>query len=206
MTPCKWLYRGNDDDSSLTLEFTTLSPCPMVRVTGEGDVRSEQSSIWGDYRLVFIRLLDTMQIQTSLSKALQTHRKNYIPCQVRGWKVERGTASLQKSWRKVAGSARAGGMVQCLDYQKIHNRWWSLHTKWKGNKLPFITWGWTKCERGSDQVEVHSRWRSLGGRWHQCHMWREKRRSGREGRGGQLLGGGWRGSRSGRIGARTQGL
>ena len=52
MTPSKWLYYGSDDDTSLTLEFTTLSPCQLVRVEGEGDVVIEQPSCLGDYRSV----------------------------------------------------------------------------------------------------------------------------------------------------------
>ena len=43
-----------DDDTSLTLTFTTLSPCKMVRVTGRGDVvekhGSKGSESLGDYR------------------------------------------------------------------------------------------------------------------------------------------------------------
>ena len=46
----KW----RDDDTSLTLTFTTLSPCKMVRVTGRGDVvekhGSKGSESLGDYR------------------------------------------------------------------------------------------------------------------------------------------------------------
>ena len=41
-----------DDDASLTLEFTTLSPCQLVRVEGEGDVLMEQPNCMGDYRSV----------------------------------------------------------------------------------------------------------------------------------------------------------
>lgn len=40
-----------DDDTSLTLTFFTLSPCKMVRVTGRGDVVEKQRSKLGDYRL-----------------------------------------------------------------------------------------------------------------------------------------------------------
>ena len=46
----KW----HDDDTSLTLTFTTLSPCKMVRVTGRGDVVEKHGSkgldSLGDYR------------------------------------------------------------------------------------------------------------------------------------------------------------
>ena len=50
----QWLFveRGtwNGDDTSLTLEFTALSPCQLVRVEGEGDVVGEQGNSMGDYR------------------------------------------------------------------------------------------------------------------------------------------------------------
>merc|ERR1711953_372215 len=50
-----WEYIKNDgwtnDDTSLTLTFTTLSPCKMVRVTGRGDVVEKQPESLGDYRL-----------------------------------------------------------------------------------------------------------------------------------------------------------
>ena len=44
----QWLYwenDWNDGDTSLTLEFTALSPCQLVRVSGEGN-----SNQHGDYR------------------------------------------------------------------------------------------------------------------------------------------------------------
>ena len=63
MTPSKWLYYGSDDDTSLTLEFTTLNPCQLVRVEGEGDVVQRQDSIMGDYRSAYIIVLDILQIQ-----------------------------------------------------------------------------------------------------------------------------------------------
>ena len=53
-----WLFsdgkKYHNDDTSLTLTFTTLSPCKMVRVTGRGDVvekhGSKGSESLGDYR------------------------------------------------------------------------------------------------------------------------------------------------------------
>ena len=49
-----WYYSDgeifNNNDPSLTLEFTSLSPCQLVRVAGEGGVVKEQSSSLGDYR------------------------------------------------------------------------------------------------------------------------------------------------------------
>ena len=38
------------DDSSLTLEFTTLSSCQLVKVAGEGDVSKARSESLGYYR------------------------------------------------------------------------------------------------------------------------------------------------------------
>ena len=38
------------DDSSLTLEFTTLSSCRLVKVAGEGDVTKVYSKSLGNYR------------------------------------------------------------------------------------------------------------------------------------------------------------
>ena len=53
-----WEYvkngRWTNNDTSLTLTFTTLSPCKMVRVTGRGDVVEKQPESLGDYRSVNI--------------------------------------------------------------------------------------------------------------------------------------------------------
>ena len=43
---------------SLTLKFTTLSPCKLVRVAGEGEVVIEHGIELGDYRSLFINLLN----------------------------------------------------------------------------------------------------------------------------------------------------
>ena len=52
-----WYYskdgEWNNNDPSLTLEFTSLSPCQLVRVAGEGGVVKEQSNSLGDYRSAF---------------------------------------------------------------------------------------------------------------------------------------------------------
>ena len=74
MTPSKWLYYGSDDDTSLSLEFTTLNPCQLVRVAGEGEVVRKQDSVLGDYRSVYINVLDISQIRVSPSKDIQTNR------------------------------------------------------------------------------------------------------------------------------------
>ena len=48
----------SDDDTSLTLEFTNLSPiCQLVRVAGEGEVVEKQGSSLGDYRSEYIIVL-----------------------------------------------------------------------------------------------------------------------------------------------------
>ena len=61
----QWDYWGggkyNDDDTSLTLEFTSLSPCKLVRVAGEGEVVEKRGSELGDYRSEYISLLNIMQ-------------------------------------------------------------------------------------------------------------------------------------------------
>ena len=60
-----WEYVGDggwsDDDTSLTLEFTTLSPCQLVRVAGEGEVVKKRGSELGDYRSEYISVLNIMQ-------------------------------------------------------------------------------------------------------------------------------------------------
>ena len=57
----EWLYydgkKWNNNDTSLTLEFTSLSPCQLVRVEGEGDVVEKQGSRLGDYRSALIQSL-----------------------------------------------------------------------------------------------------------------------------------------------------
>ena len=51
----QWLYWNgdtntmNDDDTSLTLEFTALSPCQLITVAGQGDVGAKQGDQLGDY-------------------------------------------------------------------------------------------------------------------------------------------------------------
>ena len=60
----QWLYwdleKFNNGDTSLILEFTALSPCQLVRVTGEGDVLQKQGSSLGDYRSAYISVLNIM--------------------------------------------------------------------------------------------------------------------------------------------------
>ena len=53
-----WLYwdgeKWNNNDTSLTLEFTSLSPCKLVRVAGnQEDVVEKVGSSLGDYRFAF---------------------------------------------------------------------------------------------------------------------------------------------------------
>ena len=53
----QWEYakdgKWNDGDTSLTLEFTALSPCQLVRVAGGGDVVKKQGNSLGDYRSAY---------------------------------------------------------------------------------------------------------------------------------------------------------
>ena len=55
-----WLWfdgeKRNSNDTSLTLEFTSLSPCQLVRVAGGGEVVKKQWDKLGDYRFAFIIL------------------------------------------------------------------------------------------------------------------------------------------------------
>jgi len=50
-----WLYANGkkfvDDDQTLKLDYTTLSPCKLVRVAGSGRVLNHQSGRMGYYRL-----------------------------------------------------------------------------------------------------------------------------------------------------------
>ena len=58
----------NDDDTSLYLEFTALSPiCQLVRVAGEGDVVEKVGSSLGDYRSEYVNV-NILQCQLSPSK------------------------------------------------------------------------------------------------------------------------------------------
>ena len=75
----QWEYYGggkwNDDDTSLTLEFTTLSPiCQLVRVAGEGDVVEKLGSSLGDYRSEYVSVLINIQSQLSPYKDIQMTR------------------------------------------------------------------------------------------------------------------------------------
>jgi len=48
----EWDWR--DNDRSLTLEFTSLSPCKLVRVAGNQDAVEKVGSSLGDYRFAFV--------------------------------------------------------------------------------------------------------------------------------------------------------
>ena len=58
----QWLYwdgnKFNANDTSLTLEFTTLSPCQLLRVEGKDDWRLQ---VIEDYRSVYIIMLNIMK-------------------------------------------------------------------------------------------------------------------------------------------------
>ena len=53
-----WFYfdgeKRNSNDTSLTLEFTSLSPCQLVRVAGEGEMVEKQGDKLGDYRFALM--------------------------------------------------------------------------------------------------------------------------------------------------------
>ena len=62
-----WEYwdggRWRKNDTSLTLTFASLpTPCPVVRVVGEGDVVEMHWSSLGDYRFDFINVLYIMHV------------------------------------------------------------------------------------------------------------------------------------------------
>ena len=113
----QWLYAKDgkwyDNDTSLTLEFTTLSPiCQLVRVAGEGQVVEMQGSSLGDYRSEYISVLNIMQCQLSSSKDIQMKRIDWtLQQQVGGRKVERGSAGLQESRRRDQVSDHEGGKL-----------------------------------------------------------------------------------------------
>ena len=52
----------SDNDTSLTLEFTPLSPCKLVRVAGEGDVVKLQGDSLGDYRSVQVHQTELIEL------------------------------------------------------------------------------------------------------------------------------------------------
>ena len=51
-----WMQEGMEGewkvDATLKLEFTSLSPCDMVRVAGQGDVLEQQGGSLGNYRFL----------------------------------------------------------------------------------------------------------------------------------------------------------
>ena len=58
-TSADWIYWDDekmqrDNDTSLTLEFTSLSPCQVVRVAGEDDVVEKVGDWLGDDGFAFI--------------------------------------------------------------------------------------------------------------------------------------------------------
>ena len=61
-----WLYADGkggwfDDDRTLKLDYTTLSPCKLVRVAGSGRVLNHQSSRMGDYRFASINFVNSLK-------------------------------------------------------------------------------------------------------------------------------------------------
>ena len=64
-----WLYfdgeKRNSNDTSLTLEITSLSPCQLVRVAGEGGVVKKQGDKLGDYRFAYLIILSSQILITT---------------------------------------------------------------------------------------------------------------------------------------------
>ena len=61
-----WLYTKNgkdwsDNDQTLKLDYTTLSPCKLVRVAGSSRVLDDHSSRVGDYRFASITFVNSLQ-------------------------------------------------------------------------------------------------------------------------------------------------
>ena len=79
-----WEYIKNDgwtnDDTSLTLTFTTLSPCKMVRVTGRGDVVEKRPESLGDYRSVNITTAISQSASGTNSFFFWIHPTSYLSC------------------------------------------------------------------------------------------------------------------------------
>ena len=79
-----WEYIKNDgwtnDDTSLTLTFTTLSPCKMVRVTGRGDAAEEPTKSLGDYRSVNITTAISQSASGTNSFVFWIHPTSYFSC------------------------------------------------------------------------------------------------------------------------------
>ena len=61
-----WLYSNGkkwyNDDTSLTFEFTSLSPCKLVRVVGSESVVERVGSSLGDYRFAFVLAINSLKI------------------------------------------------------------------------------------------------------------------------------------------------
>ena len=72
------------DDTSLTLTFTTLSPCKMVRVAGRGDVvrkhGSKGSKSLGDYRSVNITTAISQSASRTNSFVFWIHPTSSFSC------------------------------------------------------------------------------------------------------------------------------
>ena len=61
----EWDWR--DNDRSLTLEFTSLSPCKLVRVAGNQDVVEKVGSSLGDYRFFLLLVFYNLKRYTMIS-------------------------------------------------------------------------------------------------------------------------------------------
>ena len=73
----EWLYdaslasepltKWTDNDQTLKLDYTTLSPCKLVRVAGSGRVLNHQSSRMGDYRFASITFVNSLKSKCCVS-------------------------------------------------------------------------------------------------------------------------------------------
>ena len=63
----------NYNDTSLTLAFTALSPCKMVRVAGDSNVKEKQNSKLGAYRSAFFSVTYIIQSGLSSSRDIETY-------------------------------------------------------------------------------------------------------------------------------------
>jgi len=100
-----WYYRMHGewigDDLSLTLEFTTLSPCQLVRVEGKGGVVRAQSSSLGDYRLEMGRWSCGRPVFRKVGK---DPKFLLVPSDWPGWSIKNSTTdttgfiATKRSW------------------------------------------------------------------------------------------------------------
>ena len=137
-----WLYfdgeKRNSNDTSLTLEFTSLSPCQLVRVAGEGEVVERQEDKLGDYRfalMIFLLYhLKSSSQQTIIRKLIEALQ------QIRGGRVELRPACVQEG-RWEGGEVPAGerGIFWVGDQPGLHICHQQLDRKRTSNQLSSLS-------------------------------------------------------------------